>query len=192
MTRNTSFTLDARQAVQVKPPVVEGQPTGVVEGTIGFTRGKDAQNWQADELPVTAADLAAGRLYVTPTAAPQGGFAEAVTRWQLRSTEKTDHDTPDLYQVYQSANRFSAPLVKPVDRKTVRDMASVETSFGTAWGGGERRVVRGVQSRYSGMSWDWSERTVVTPSREVELLSAGPTSRVAVREGARQRRCRTV
>ena len=173
VTRNTSFTLDARQAVQVKAPVVEGQPTGVVEGTIGFTRGKDAQNWQADELPVTAADLAAGRLYVTPTAAPQGGFAEAVTRWQLRSTEKTGHDTPDLYQVYQSANRFSAPLVKPVDRNAVRDMASVETSFGTAWGGGERRVVRGVQSRYSGMSWT-SERTVEAPSREVELLSAGP------------------
>jgi len=171
--RNTSFTLDARQAVQVKAPVVEGQPTAVVEGTIGFTRGKDAQNWQADELPVTAEDLAAGRVYVTPTAAPQGGFAEAVTRWQLKSIRKTHHDTPDLYQVYQTANRFTAPLVKTVDRKAVRDMARIETSFGTAWGGGERRVVRGVESTFSGMSWK-SERTVVAPSREVELVSAGP------------------
>ena len=124
-------------------------------------------------LPVTAADLAAGRIYVTPTTAPETGFAEAVTRWQLEPTNKTHSDTPDVYEVYQTANRFTAPLVKPIDRKAVRDMARIETGFGSTWGGGEHFVDRGLQSTFTGIGWA-SRRIVSPPSRQVEALSAGP------------------
>lgn len=173
VTGDTSFTLDARKAIRMTAPAVEGQPTTITEGAIAYTRGKGKDEWQADILPVTAADLAAGRIYVTPTTAPETGFAEAVTRWQLQPTKKTHSDTPDVYEVYQAANRFTAPLVKPIDRKAVRDMARIETGFGAAWGGDDRFVDRGMQSPFTGIGWA-SRRSVPTPSRQVELLSAGP------------------
>jgi len=173
VTTDTSLTLDARKAVKLNSPAVEGQPTTVTEGAVGYLRGQAKDSWNADILPVTAADLAAGRIYITPTVAPKVGFVEALTRWRLEPTKKTRRDNPDVYEVYQNANRFSVPLVKPLDREALRDMARVDTSFGAAWGGGERHVSRGAASPQSGFGWS-NARTVAAPSHRVELLSSGP------------------
>ncbi|MFI5697953.1 S8 family serine peptidase [Kribbella sp. NPDC051586] len=170
---DTSFTLDARKAVQLKAPVVEGQPTTLTQGAVAYMRGKGKDEWQFDHLPVTAADLSAGRIYVTPTQAPSTGVAEAITRWQLEPTKKAHQDTPDVYEVYQSANRFNSPLVKPIDRKALRDMARVESTFGSTWGDGTQVLDRGVQSTFTQVGWS-TRRTVNAPGHLVELLSAGP------------------
>ncbi|MFG1819318.1 S8 family serine peptidase [Kribbella sp. NPDC049174] len=173
VTRDATFTLDARKTVRLNAPVVEGQPTRATEGSVSFLRGKDGAQWNADYLDVTAADLAAGRIYVQPTAAPRNGIFEATTRWRLEPTTKTKRDTPDLYQVYQSGNRFTVPLAKNLDRNAVRAMARIETTFGSVWGDGVRGVSRGARSAVSGFGGsNW--RTVDTPSRRVELVSAGP------------------
>ncbi|MEV5962134.1 S8 family serine peptidase [Kribbella sp. NPDC051952] len=171
--KDTSFTLDARKAVQVKAPVVQGQPTTVTQGAVAYMRGKGKDEWQFDHVPVTADDLSAGRIYVTPTTAPSTGVAEAITRWQLEPTRKAHQATPDVYEVYQSANRFSSPLVQPIDAKAVRDMARVESTFGSTWGDGTQVVDRGVLSTFTQVGWS-TRRTVKAPGQMVELLSAGP------------------
>ncbi len=172
VTGDTTITLDARKTVRLNAPVVEGQPTKVTEAAVTFLRGKDTAQWQADDLVATAADIAAGRIYVQPTAAPENGIFEATTRWRLEPTKKATKDTPDVYEVYQTANRFTVPLAKNLDRRAVRAMARVETTFGSVWGGGVRGMGRGAASvsGFGGSNW----RTVETPSRQIALLSAGP------------------
>jgi len=169
----TSFTLDARKTVRLNVPVVDGQPTKATEGAVTALRASEPGKWQAEEMLPSIEDIAAGRIYVQPTAAPKGGIFEAVTRWRLETTKKADHNAPDLYQVYQSANRFGQPLAKNLDRKAVRAMARIDTTFGSVWGGGTAGVGRGAKSSVTDYGWStW--RTVETPSHRVELLSAGP------------------
>ncbi|WP_433167098.1 S8 family serine peptidase [Kribbella sp. CA-247076] len=173
--RDTTVTLDARKAVRLNAPAVEGQPTKVTQGTVSFLRSAVDGRWYADYLELTAADLAAGRIYVQPTAAPKYGTFEATTRWRLEPTTKARPDAPDVYEVYQSANRFTLPLAKNLDRKALRAMARVESTYGSVWGGGVRAMTRNAigPAGFGVSMW----RTVETPSRRVELLSAGPNIR---------------
>ncbi|WP_406047422.1 S8 family serine peptidase [Kribbella sp. NBC_00889] len=171
--KDTDFTLDARKTVRLNVPVVEGQPTKATEAGVTALRASDPGKWQAEEMYPPVADIAAGKVYVQPTGATKNGIVEAVTLWRLDSTKKAGHDAPDLYQVYQSANRFTVPLAKNLDRKAIRAMARVDTTFGGVWGSGTSGLGRGVRSSvttFGGELW----QTVKTPSHRVEMLSAGP------------------
>lgn len=171
---DTAFTLDARKAVRLNVPVVEGQPTEPTAAAVTALRASAPSQWQAEDLYPSIEDVTAGRIYVQPTAAPKHGITETVTRWQLASAAKKSHsDDPDLYEVYQTANHFTVPLAKNLDRKTVRAMARVDTTFGGVWGGGAVGVARGSASTlttFGGSIW----QAVKTPSHRIEMLSAGP------------------
>jgi subtilisin family serine protease len=170
---DTTVTLDARKAVRLTAPVVEGRTTEVIEAGVGFVRGPDGANWNGDALEVTPEDLAAGRIFVQPTSAPRSGLFEAVTRWRLEPTGRRGAGAPDVYEVYQQAHRFTVPLAKNLSRQDVRAMARVDTTFGSVWTGGLRGVGRSASSSVTGMSWS-SWRSVQVPSRRTELLTAGP------------------
>jgi len=170
---DTAFTLDARKAVRLNIPVVENQPTKPVQAAVTALRASEPAQWQAEDVYPAIEDVAAGRIYVQPTAAPKHGIAEAVTRWQLGAATKTHKDDPDVYEVYQSGNHFTVPLAKNLDRKAVRDMARVDTTFGAVWGSGVTGLGRGAASTlttFGGSTW----QAIRTPSHRVEMLSAGP------------------
>ncbi|HET6738855.1 MAG TPA: S8 family serine peptidase, partial [Kribbella sp.] len=171
--QKTTVTLDARKAAQLKAPVVEGRPTEATVAAVSALRASEPSKWQAEDLYPSMADVAAGRIYVQPTAAPKAGINEAVTRWQLQATKKAHRDDPDVYEVYQNASHFTLPLAKNLDRKAVRNMARVDTTFGGVWGSGETGVSRGVASTlttFGGSVW----QPVKVPAHRIELLSAGP------------------
>jgi subtilisin family serine protease len=170
---DTAVTLDARKAVPLNIPVVEGKATEATTATVTALRGSEPGKWQAEDLYPAVEDVAAGRIYVQPTAAPRTGITETVTRWQLQATKKAHRDDPDVYEVYQSADHFTVPLTKNLDRKAVRNMARVDTTFGGVWGGGTTGVGRGAESavtNFGGSIWQSAQ----VPAQRIEMLSAGP------------------
>ncbi|NIK55358.1 S8 family serine peptidase [Kribbella shirazensis] len=173
VTGETAVTLDARRTVRLNIPVVEGVPTKATTAAFSALRGSQPGKWQAEELYPSMDDVTAGRIYLQPTAAPTTGITETVTRWQLQATKKAHRSDPDVYEVYQSADHFTLPLAKNLDRKAVRNMARVDTTFGGVWGSGTTDLGRGSASavtNFGGSIWQTTE----VPSHRIEMLSAGP------------------
>ncbi|HEX6444562.1 MAG TPA: S8 family serine peptidase, partial [Streptosporangiales bacterium] len=106
--KDISYVLDARRAVQMRPPAVTGQPTELTE--FNFTYGKRADDGVgvADYPAITSDDVESGRVFVMPSAPVTAGTFHADVRWRLEPTGRVRPGTPDSYDLL-----YTKPVLGP-------------------------------------------------------------------------------
>ncbi|TWD84158.1 subtilisin family serine protease [Kribbella amoyensis] len=174
--QDTTFVADARKAQQVRAPSVAGQPTRLVHSAIGISRHSTSRGL-IDFYFFTPEEIAAGKVFVQPTTALTGaGSFEASNRWRLEPVGTVKSGDAAAYELLFARDRFSSPLAPAVSRRDLTRMARVDSTFGSVSGTGPQTVERAWSTVKGNIGWV-NRRTVTTPTREVELLTAEPGSR---------------
>jgi subtilisin family serine protease len=173
VTADTSLLLDARRALPLAPPVVEGQATEVTEVGLIWARFSDGPRSFIDNHFFDPTDVEDRRVFVTPTGETTVGAFEATQRWQLTPTGRRTGQTPDTYELLFPADRFTDPLTPVLDRRAVREMARLDSHVRSPGGPAELLAGQVFAPDLAPISFV-SRRPIQAPRRLTTLLTASP------------------
>lgn len=166
---DTEYVIDARKAERLRPPRVAGertQPSGIV----GLTYARKAAGRGYTEFGFfDAAEIAAGRLHITPTKAPRHGEFETTFKWTLEPAD----GKPDAYELLFNDPRFPRPLSPTLSRRDVAELAQVDTTYRPIGPPGEYTAGLVYQSEITDIGFVARAPQAVPATRRT-LLTAAP------------------
>ena len=126
---DTEYVIDARKAERLRPPRVEGQETEP-RAAVGLTYARKSGTRGYTEFGFfDAAEVAAGRVYITPTETARHGVFETTFKWRLAPSGRIRPGAPDAYELLFNDPRFPRPLTPNLSRRDVAELAKVETTY---------------------------------------------------------------
>ncbi|HEU4946800.1 MAG TPA: S8 family serine peptidase [Kribbella sp.] len=168
---DTTVVLDARAAKPLRAPTITGQATAVAD-TVGIWWSHMVPGWGGftDELYVEPEQIARGQVFITPTEPVTHGVFESALRWDLVPTGKISPNAPAVYELFNTAPRFTDPLSPTIDP---RKLARVEHTYRGAGQPGPRVAGLGFTGQVSGISLI-KFREIDVPSTTSMLMTASP------------------
>jgi subtilisin family serine protease len=172
VTKDTTLTIDARQARPLLPPTVPGRPTRPTElslawGVAGGDRG------YIEVAALDPADATAGRVFVTPTGPRTHGRLEVATRWRLEPAGPPAPGRPDAYELDFVRDRLT--LSPALSGRDVARLAEVTTAFHAPAPGAT--VYAGLVSESTDTIGLVHRREIAAPFTETTLTTADPALR---------------
>jgi subtilisin family serine protease len=171
---DTKYVIDARDAERLDPPVVEGQPTEP-ETAVGVTysRHSDDGRGYTEFGFFDPADVANGRVFISPTEPVDSGTFESTFRWRLAPTGKVKPQSPDRYDLLLNSPRFPDPLSPTLSHRDVSRMADVDTTFSPIGPAGEYLAATVYQTVETGIGFVYRTPQQV-PGKTRVLMTAAP------------------
>ena len=171
---DTEYVIDARQAERLRPPRVEGQHTEP-RAAVGLTYARKSGTRGYTEFGFfDAAEVAGGRVYITPTDAVRHGVFETTFKWRLEPTGRVRPGAPDAYELLFNDPRFPRPLSPNLSRRDVARTGRGRHHL-PARGAGRRVLAPGSSTnRASPGSPSCSRTPQAVPATTRALMTAAP------------------
>jgi len=167
---DTSYVIDARDAQRLDPPVVKGHETEPqVAVGITYSRHSDTRGYTEFGF-FDPQEVAAGRVFITPTEPVSSGTFETTFRWRLTPTAK---GSPDAYDLLLNAPRFPDPLSPTLTGGDVADLARVDTTYRPVGPAGESLAATVYQTVETGVGFVYRTPQEVPGTTHV-LMTAAP------------------
>ena len=170
---DTEYVIDARKAERLRPPRVEGQDTEP-RASVGLTYARKSATRGYTEFGFfDAAEVAAGRVYITPTGTVTHGAFETTFKWRLEPSGRVRPGAPDAYELLFNDPRFPHPLTPDLSRRDVAELAEVETTYRPVGPPGEYTAGLVYESQITDLAFV-SRRPQAVPGTTRTLLTAAP------------------
>lgn len=174
VTGDTHVTIDARNALPVRAPVLPHVKTRIDKCEITMWRkGADSAGLGTVGIFATAADVRAGRVLVQPTSPVAHGTFWFTMQWRMVPSGHHPAGSPDLYDLVRSYPSIPNP---PVFRMTVRDMrnlARIDTTYHALGKHTDTYEERVTYSDRQENAISWFE-PLALPSHRIEMVSTDP------------------
>ncbi|WBB61485.1 S8 family serine peptidase [Streptomyces sp. WMMC500] len=173
--RDMEYTVDARQAKQLRPAEVAGADTRVGHVSVHYQR-RDARKGIGigDGIYATGEEVENGRVFLQPTGPVERGTVAFETRWRLDATGPERGRQADVYELVLGGETVADPPVYDVSRAEVRDLARLTSDYRSLLGRPDRYVEsRAAYSSRISAGYTMS-RGLDVPRRRTELVTAGP------------------
>lgn len=172
--RDTTYVADARDAERVRPPTISGQATEAVQASVAYSRYDDERRGSIEYDFFDPADIAAGRVFVSPTEPVRQGIFESAFHWRLEPKGDRRPTTPDAYELVVITPTFGPS--PHLDRHDVARLARVDNRYAALDGRDTFTAKRTFVTDLSAVGL-FHRRPVDAPSRVVELVTPAPNLR---------------
>ncbi|AUH45252.1 S8 family peptidase [Streptomyces sp. CMB-StM0423] len=171
-----AYTIDARNALPLRPATVEGADTEVGHVSIHYARHDAAGTGGLDEgIFATGEEIEQGRVFLQPTAPVRHGSVVFETRWRLEADGKPRGQQADVYELVLGRGAvIPDPPRYRVTRAEVRKLARIEADYRSLLGRDDT-YTESREPRTDGIASALRfEHPVTVPQRRVEMVTASP------------------
>lgn len=168
----TSLVIDARDAQQLRPPVVAGMPTAATQYSMVYSAQAVEGKGGYEELVFpTLEQVNGGHVFITPTRASKSGTFEVATHWRLEPSDG-HADAPSAYELQFVDHQFTDPLTRTLTAGDVARLARLTLRYHATRPGSTETVATVTQSPHTiGIVF---RRPVTVPETDLELTTGDP------------------